>query len=274
MRQGRDLELLIKQIESFNIPNATILSPEYVKDVDTGTNREVDVGIRSNKDGVETFLAIECRDRKETEGIGWIEQLMSKKRSVGADGLIAVTSSTFAEPAKVKARKNGIYIRSVSSVTEKEILNLLNETFVEVHSISPKLNAVSLITNEPVDFGKPLEDCAYFSQDRGQSLSFENLVNLVWKNKKFLNGVLAIRNEIPSHNDKISFKADMKLSETIYIANPQKVRLIGLTMSLCATKCVERVPLSAISKYQDALDKTVLNKVFDYQLQSNRRLRI
>lgn len=46
MRQGKELELVIKKIEQVKLPKATINSPEYVRDVDTGTQREVDVGIR------------------------------------------------------------------------------------------------------------------------------------------------------------------------------------------------------------------------------------
>lgn len=76
----KNLELLLEKISDLIIPGATIKSPEYVNDIDTGTLREVDVGIRLNTEKGSVFIAIECRDRGGVQDIQWIEQLISKNK--------------------------------------------------------------------------------------------------------------------------------------------------------------------------------------------------
>ena len=96
-RKGRELELLVKRIKEHRSPNATICSPEYVPDKDTGQPREVDVGIRVCRNNDSVFIAVECRDRVSVQTVEWIEQLICKKQSIGADVLVAVTSSRFSK---------------------------------------------------------------------------------------------------------------------------------------------------------------------------------
>src|SRR4028118_456640 len=113
MRQGKSLELIIEKIQGLIMPGATIKSPEYVNDIDTGTPREVDVGIRVNTEQGSVFIAVECRDRGGVQDIQWIEQLIAKKESIQADVLIAVVTSNFTKPAKIKAFKKGICLRTI-----------------------------------------------------------------------------------------------------------------------------------------------------------------
>jgi hypothetical protein len=122
-RKGRNLEIVLEKIHKVDLPFATVKSPEFVMDIDTGTRREVDIGIRSETEKGSLFIAIECRDRGAIQDIQWIEQLISKKRSICADVLVAVTTSSFTEPAKIKACKNGIEIRYVKTFSGNDILD-------------------------------------------------------------------------------------------------------------------------------------------------------
>src|SRR4051794_21546791 len=109
-RNGRSLELLVKRIKEHQSPGATIRSPEFVPDRDTAQPREVDVGIRVPRNGDSVFIALECRDRGSVQAVEWIEQLICKKQSIGADVLVAVTSSRFSKPARMKALKHGVIL--------------------------------------------------------------------------------------------------------------------------------------------------------------------
>ncbi|WP_300558986.1 hypothetical protein [Limnohabitans sp. Rim8] len=68
-RLGRSLELLLMRIKQHQSPNASVRSPDFIADVDTGERREVDIGIHVPTANGETFIAIECRDRRAQQSV-------------------------------------------------------------------------------------------------------------------------------------------------------------------------------------------------------------
>lgn len=124
MKQGREFELLIARIKEMLHPEARVQSPARVPDRDTGEPREIDVGIWRQAEQGEIFIAVECRHRTAVQDVTWIEQLIAKKDSIGADLLIAVTSSAFTSPATVKAAKRGVLVRTLAPALAGEIRSL------------------------------------------------------------------------------------------------------------------------------------------------------
>jgi Restriction endonuclease len=135
MRQGRDLEDLVSRIKDLLHGDAMIDSPFTVLDVDTGSPREVDVGVRFDREGTEVFIAVECRDRSGAEDVTWIEQLISKKQSIAADLIIAVTSDRFTRPALMKAAKHGVVVRQLNESLAAEIQAVSREAYVELRAL-------------------------------------------------------------------------------------------------------------------------------------------
>jgi len=134
-RKGRNLELLVKRIREHQSPDALIRSPEFVPDKDTGQPREIDVGIRVPRDGGSVFVAVECRDRVSVQAVKWIEQLICKKQSIGADVLVAVTSSRFSKPARVKALKHGVILARMTPKLHEELAELASSFFITLPSV-------------------------------------------------------------------------------------------------------------------------------------------
>lgn len=143
-RKGRSLELLVKRIKEHQLPDATICSPEFVADKDTGQPREVDVGIRLPRNDSSVFVAIECRDRGAVEAVDWIEQLISKKQSISADVLIAVTSSRFSKPARIKALRHGVILARMTGKLPEEIAQLASSFFITLRYLAPRIVSVDL----------------------------------------------------------------------------------------------------------------------------------
>jgi len=143
-RKGRSLELLVKRIKEHQSPDATIHSPEFVPDKDTGQRREIDVGIRLNRNGNSVFIAVECRDRGAVQAVEWIEQLISKKQSISADVLVAVTSSRFSKPARVKALKHGVILARMSPKLPAELAELASSFFITLRYLAPSIVSVDL----------------------------------------------------------------------------------------------------------------------------------
>src|SRR5580700_6264455 len=65
--------------------------------------RQIDITIRRN--GI--FTIIECRLSKRAQDVKWIEELIGRRQSLGADTIIAVASAGFTTGAKRKAARYG-----------------------------------------------------------------------------------------------------------------------------------------------------------------------
>lgn len=122
----RDFELLVARIERLAAEHGAIVqSPDRLFDILTGGDREVDASIRQTVGSVKVLITVECRKRLEVQDVTWIEQLATKRRSVGAAYTIAVSSSGFTKQAAALAARDNILLRSLSTLTDSDIERLL-----------------------------------------------------------------------------------------------------------------------------------------------------
>lgn len=61
---------------------------------------------------------VECRNRKNVQDVTWVEQVVTKRNDLNIDRAIMVTTSSFTEPAKIKAKHYGIEVERASSQSE------------------------------------------------------------------------------------------------------------------------------------------------------------
>lgn len=121
-REWREYEKLVHSIEKVLAPKgALVKSPDHIKDLESGRLREVDVSIRFNIGSHFILITVECRKRKTKGGSEWIEQLITKRRKIGADKTIAISALGFTEPARITAEKNNIEIYSLEEINEEAI---------------------------------------------------------------------------------------------------------------------------------------------------------
>lgn len=264
MRKGRNFELLVKDIKSLALPNAIVMSPEYVKDCDTGSLREVDIGIRNSSDN-DYFIAIECRDRGDTQDIIWIEQLISKKRSIGADLLIAVTTSSFTSFAKIKAFKNGVVLRDLKKFTAGEIKKWLEETYIEIHTIQKMIKSVSINTQGGATLFKPLDQYTFTCEDISHEVSFAEFISLIAEDSVFRE----VQDNLSKHGDKINFVLTVDITKNIFINIPPAVRVKKAKLELVAVKKVQKVPLVSGFNYTDSNNDNIIAEGYSYDLKDD-----
>lgn len=101
--------------------NVTVSSPDRIASRITGRKREVDASLRTRIGSAELLVTIECRKRRATQDVTWIEQLGSKKQAIGASRTIAVASTTFSKDATTMAAHYDIDLRVVSEITDAEV---------------------------------------------------------------------------------------------------------------------------------------------------------
>lgn len=124
-RKGKDVEEIVERLHKLILgPEWDIKSPDHIMDKITGQSLEVDVSIRLKSGYISILIIVECRDR-DIEDITWIEQLVTKCKNLGADKLIAVSSTGFTEPAKKSAEHYGIVTQVLSKITPDDIKSWL-----------------------------------------------------------------------------------------------------------------------------------------------------
>ena len=129
--EWREFERLVARIEADAGPRGmTVTSPDRIRCKTTGRLREVDASVRSQTGTVEILITIECRWRADIQDVTWIEQLVTKKRAVGADHTIAVSAAGFSKNAQKVAAEIGISLRKISDVGIEDINSLLHLDFV------------------------------------------------------------------------------------------------------------------------------------------------
>ncbi len=143
MRQGRELEVLVSLIEkALGDSPVTVQSPEYVVGR-SGQRREIDVSIRGTVGSAEVFVAVECRDRSEVQGVGWIDEVRGKHDDIGASKTIVVCSSSFSEPAIKTAETYGIDLRTLDEISGPEILAWVHPSLTHVNMTYRRVDFVA-----------------------------------------------------------------------------------------------------------------------------------
>lgn len=115
---SKDLEKLVIRIHKLIEPaGAKVTWNKKISDPETGQLRQIDGVIE--RDGKRTH--IECRRHKPPQNVKWIEELIGRRASLQADGVIAASMSGFTGPAEKKAEIHGVILRTFSEMTDAEI---------------------------------------------------------------------------------------------------------------------------------------------------------
>lgn len=132
-----ELEQLVARIHRLIEPEGTsVVWNNKIRDPDTGRLRQIDGTIE--REGKRTL--IECRDHIEAQDVKWVEELIGRRLSLDADGMIGVSISGFTAPAVKKAAKFGIILRTLAEMSDAEIrawgkLAQLDANYVEISEL-------------------------------------------------------------------------------------------------------------------------------------------
>lgn len=80
-------------------------------------HRQVDVTIRRGQH----LTLVECRQHTSPQDVTWIEELIGRRQSLGANAVVAVSSSGFTSGALAKAHRYAVGTRDLLELTEEEV---------------------------------------------------------------------------------------------------------------------------------------------------------
>jgi hypothetical protein len=108
-QRTNDFQKLILRIHEILLPDgATLTESKMILDEDSGSMREVDICIETTIINQKLMFMIECRDHSRKQSTEWIEQLITKSKSLKANKVIAISHKGFYKPAVKLAKKHGI----------------------------------------------------------------------------------------------------------------------------------------------------------------------
>lgn len=119
MKKSQQFERQIARIlRILEAEDARVTWDDRIPDPDNETQlRQIDISILRDA----FFTIVECRVHKDPQDVTWIEELMGRRESLGANAAIAVSASGFTSGAMKKAEAKGIILRTLSSLSTEEI---------------------------------------------------------------------------------------------------------------------------------------------------------
>lgn len=149
----RAFERLIARIEETLATSSSVVSsPDRIRCKVTGRLREVDAAIRDQSGN---FTILECRNRKSRQDVTWVEQLVTKKKSLDATRLIAVSASGFSDGAHALANELGIELKTARDIDSDELSPMLNLDMVLFNRRCVSLDSVELRFASNHDWSPP-----------------------------------------------------------------------------------------------------------------------
>lgn len=115
---GKAFEDVVSWIHSAMHKTAAITPNDHLEDKITGEMRQIDITIRMSDGFTSVLVIVEVRDHVRRVGTGYVEEVQSKRSSVGADAAVIVSSSGFTGPAKKKARHFSIRTMTLKEARE------------------------------------------------------------------------------------------------------------------------------------------------------------
>jgi len=123
MNDGKKLEKLVRLVQETlkNLPNTEIYSNYKLENV-SGRNREIDVFIKSQINGMDIKIAIECKDYKYAIPVEKIEAFNSKcQRIQGISKKVFVSSNGYQADAFEAAKYFDIELFKLNEISKKQI---------------------------------------------------------------------------------------------------------------------------------------------------------
>lgn len=233
-KESDDFEKQITRIhELLEGSNAEVTWNEKIPDPDNPSQpRQIDFTIKNS----DSFTMGECRFRKAPEDVQWIEELIGRRISLKADGVIAVSSSGFTEGATRKASAHGIILRNFFEITDKELASWGKKTTVRM--IFAKLTDLTFRFSLNAKNKGPYK----FTNDVGQEMPLLG----------FLQGIMHHIDDLKPKNNPTNFGLDCT-PENMFIAG-EKIQSLHINGRM--EKYEEDVNVLSVFCYSDDRDNT------------------
>lgn len=281
---GSQLEALVAFVEETLLPQGFEVETNQRIFNDDGIQiAEFDVEVRGKVGTTSIAWLIECRDRPGTGPApgSWIEQLVGRRTRFGFNKVTAVSTTGFAVGAVEFARKEGIELREVASLTPEAFSSWLMmqnmhqsiqrstlesaRVILNPNTPQSEKDAVSSVLSESVGDSEILR-----SIKTGQSTTFSNAFVAVAQSHN-------VFDEIVPNSKPRSVRINAKYTnEDHYVIDtengPVPVEAILFSGTLTITEIL--VPISTASEYRELETGEMFSQVAAFEMQEVQGVRL
>lgn len=170
-------EKVVAVIESYfqDLDDLYVFSSKRIQNI-VNDPEEVDVAFANISDPTSIFEFVQVRDRKNTEGRPWVEQILGQRTSLGIDAGIMVSTDQFSQTAIRLASKSNIRLRLLLPENDESIKVWYKPNTIGIQSPIVEIDHCSVLAK--VD-DRILE----FKSDESKSLENNILVPTTEKHK-------------------------------------------------------------------------------------------
>lgn len=110
--------------------NECVIWNDHIPDPDNPERlRQIDVTVRHG----ETLTLIECRLSRRPQNVKWIEELIGRRQSLGAQAIIGVSSAGFTKGAQRKAARFEVVLYDLRQITDENIEDWGSQVSLEIY---------------------------------------------------------------------------------------------------------------------------------------------
>lgn len=269
-KQTNAFQKLIHHIHS-KIENTTATVAESAslieKNIAEPIAREIDVFIEKEVNGKKAKIAIECRDRSDKDDIEWVDCLVGKYKNLDVHKVIAVSNAGYSRSARLKARANGIELKTIDEAFEidfDEEFVKLGMTFIS-HNFELKERTIRF---NPLPKVKPTPEtvvyhdgCAGGTLDELTKICYEEGTKkklMPYYKQNFLN-IFKTRADI---DKQMLIKHTIPINDLYIESNGEKFYITSITFTLIGKPTVQEISVRHRT-YEGAL---IAEGVFDIKI--------
>jgi hypothetical protein len=112
-----------------------------------GDATEVDIVYSSIPDPTEAFEFVQVRDRADTQGRPWLEQIIGQQRSLGINRATMVSTEPFSKEAVRLAKHQNIHLRILLPETEENMKQWYAPDFIGIHKPLVQIAKASILAS-------------------------------------------------------------------------------------------------------------------------------
>ena len=117
-QRSTEFQKLVYLVRTHSAAGSTVTESKMLIDSKTGEEREVDIYIESNVDGIPVNISVECTETDRPAGSEWVERMKSKHEDLPTDVLVLVSRSGFYKPAIDKAKAYRKHVIALETLDE------------------------------------------------------------------------------------------------------------------------------------------------------------
>jgi hypothetical protein len=121
------LQRVVFHIQRQLSANASVQESALLPDRSTGSNREVDVVVRSRVGEHDVIVCVECQEHRRPANVEWVERMAMKHSSLPTSKLVLVSAKGFSRLASAKAASLGIDTYSFDEALAADWMTILGD---------------------------------------------------------------------------------------------------------------------------------------------------